>query len=115
MTLVTGTSVARSLHYEPGMRPRIIRRHRRDGLVEIRRARARDLVLTSDAFVLLGMLGGFFFFAVLLVMVLLLDPPFLALALWGVLAAAVEQRSAGHQPRISEASMTPTPPPGSAA
>ena len=95
------------------MRPNTISRRRRDGLVEIRRARARDVVLTSDAFVLLGMLGGFFFFAVALVIVLVFDPPFLAVALWGVLAAAVEHRTAARQPRIVEAHLTP--PPGSAA
>jgi hypothetical protein len=95
------------------MTPRIIRRRRRDGLVEIRRVRARDVVLTSDAFVLLGMLGGFFFFAALLVIVLVFDPPFLAIALWGVVAAAVEHRASQREPRIAEAHLTP--PPGSAA
>ena len=94
------------------MRPRIIRR-RRDGLVEIRRARARDIVLTSDAFVLLGMLGAFFCFAVILVAVLLFDPPVLAVALWAVLAAAVEHRATSRGARTVEAQASP--PPGSAA
>ena len=96
------------------MRPRIIRRRRRDGLVEIRRARARDVVVTSDAFVLLGMLGGFFFFAVLLFVVLVFDPPVLAVALWAIVAAAVEHRTSTRDTRVLEAHASPQPPPSAA-
>jgi hypothetical protein len=90
---------------------RLIRR-RRDGLVEIRRARARDLVVANDAIVLAALLAGFFFFAVLLVMTLVFDPPFLAVGGWVVLALAVEQR-ARRPSRL--APVPPSPPPRSAA
>jgi hypothetical protein len=87
------------------MAPRLIRR-RRDGLVEIRRARARDLVLTSDAFILLAMLAGFLFFTITLVMSLVFDPPFLLLAGWLVLAVFVEQRHTATR-HLAEARVSP--------
>jgi hypothetical protein len=93
------------------MGPRLIRR-RRDGLVEIRRLRARDVVLTADAAVLLGLLAGWFLLTVVLVIALVFDPPFLAVAAWFVLAAAVEHRRA-RTPRL--VAVAATPPPGSAA
>jgi hypothetical protein len=93
------------------MAPRLIHR-RRDGLVEIRRFRARDVVLSSDAAVLLGLLAAFFFLVVVLVLALVFDPPFLAVAGWLVLAAAVEHRRA-RAPRL--AAVRATRPPGSAA
>lgn len=83
------------------MAPRLIRR-RRDGLVEIRRARARDLMLNSDAVVLLAMLAGWLCFTVTLVMSLVFDPAFLLLAGWVVLALFVEQRHAAP-PRLAAA------------
>lgn len=88
------------------MAPRLIRR-RRDGLVEIRRARARDVVLSSDSMVLLGMLGGWLLFAVALVMSLVFDPPLLGVAAWAILAAAVDHRPRA-EPRLATA---PTSPP----
>ncbi len=94
------------------MRARPIRRRRRDGLVEIRRARARDVVLTFDSFVLLALLAGWFFFSVLLVMTLIFAPAFLGLAAWGVLLLVVDQK------RTRPAHLVPAaaePPPGSAA
>lgn len=87
------------------MAPRIIRR-RRDGLMEIRRARARDLVLTSDAVVLLGMLAGWVMFTVALVMSLVFDPPFLLIGGWFILALFVEHRRAGS-PRLATARISP--------
>lgn len=81
--------------------------------MEIRRARALDVVLTSDAFVLLGMLGGFCCFAALLVIALVFDPPVLAVAVWAVVAAAVEHRTAERTPDPVPAPVSPTP--GSAA
>jgi len=86
------------------MAPRLIRR-RRDGLVEIRRARARDLVLTSDAMVLLGMLAGWVLFTVTLVMSLVFDPPLLLVALWFIVALFVEHRRA-ETPRLATARIT---------
>lgn len=83
------------------MAPRLIRR-RRDGLVEIRRARARDLMLTSDAVLLLGMLGGWLLFTLTLVMALVFNPPLLLVAGWAILAAFVERRRAAH-PRLAPA------------
>ena len=68
--------------------------------------RARDIVLSSDAAVLLGMLAGWFILAVLLVIVLLFDPPFLAVPGWLVLALAVENRAA-RAPRAVEARVSP--------
>jgi hypothetical protein len=97
--------VARRLHYTIDMAPRLIRR-RSDGLVEIRRARARDLVLTSDAVVLLGMLAGWLLFTVTLVLSLVFDPPFLLLAGWFILALFVEQRRA-PEPRLATARGAP--------
>ncbi len=87
------------------MAPRLVRR-RRDGLVEIRRARARDLVVTSDAMVLLGMLAGWLLFMVVLVMSLVFDPPLLLVAAWFILAAFVEQRRAAS-PRLATARISP--------
>lgn len=83
------------------MAPRLIRR-RRDGLVEIRRARARDLVVVSDAMVLLGMLAGWLLFTVTLVMSLVFDPPLLLVALWFIVALFVEHR-AEATPRLAAA------------
>jgi type IV secretory pathway TrbD component len=83
------------------MGPRLIRR-RRDGLLEIRRTRARDLVLTSDTVVLSCLLAGWFLFAVLLVITLVWDPPLLGLAAWLIAYFAVEQwkrRPARSRPR----------------
>jgi hypothetical protein len=94
------------------MAPRLIRR-RRDGLVEIRRARARDLVSTSDTVVLLALLAGFLFFALVLVISLVFDPPFLAIAAWLVLVFAVDARRPRPALRLVEARVPP--PPGSAA
>jgi hypothetical protein len=93
------------------MTPRLIRR-RRDGLVEIRRVRARDVVLSSDAAVLLGLLAGFFFLTVVLVLALVFDPPFLAVGAWVVVFAAVERRRA-RSPRLVP--VRTAPPPGPAA
>ena len=93
------------------MGPRLIRR-RRDGLMEIRRLRARDIVITSDAAVLLGLLAGWFFLTVFLFMALVFDPPFLAVGAWLILALAVEHRRA-RTPRL--VAVAATPPPGSAA
>ncbi len=90
------------------MGPRLIRR-RRDGLVEIRRARARDLVLHSDAAVLLALLAAWLLLAVVLVMALVFDPPFLALAAWLVVALAVDQRQSRH-PKLAIVHVTPPPP-----
>lgn len=81
------------------MAPRLIRR-RHDGLVEIRQARARDLVPTSDAMVLLGMLAGWLLFTVVLVMSLVFDPPLLFVAGWFILALFVEHRRSGA-PRLA--------------
>jgi hypothetical protein len=81
------------------MTPRLVHR-RRDGLVEIRRARARDLVLTSDAAMLLALLAGWFLLVAILVMSLLFDPPFLAFPAWLVLVFAVEQRRARRPRRV---------------
>ena len=101
------------------MGPRLIRR-RRDGLLEIRRTRARDLVLTSDTIVLSCLLVGWFLFAVLLVITLLWDPPFLGHAAWLIAYFAVEQWKRRHprreprrRPRLTL--VTPAPPPDSAA
>ena len=77
-----------------------------DGLVEIRRARARDLVLTSDAVVLLGMLAGWVTFTVALVMSLVFDPPLLLVGGWFILALFVEQRRAAA-PRLAAAHISP--------
>jgi hypothetical protein len=93
------------------MAPRLIRR-RRDGLVEIRRFRARDILLSRDAAVLLGLLAGWFFLTVVLVLALVFDPPFLAVAAWLVLAAAVEHRRA-RSPRL--VAVPASRPPGPAA
>ncbi len=87
------------------MAPRLIRR-RRDGLVEIRHARARDLVLSSDSMVLLGMLAGWLLFAVALVLSLVFDPPLLGVAVWAVLAVAVDHRHA-RPPRLATARGSP--------
>jgi hypothetical protein len=87
------------------MAPRVIRR-RRDGLVEIRRARARDLVLTSDAMVLLAMLAGWLLFAMTLVLSLVFDPPLLLLAGWCILAVFVDQRRSAA-PRLVAARVPP--------
>jgi hypothetical protein len=87
------------------MAPRLIRR-RRDGLVEIRRARARDLMLTSDSVVLLGMLAGWILFTVTLVMSLVFDPPLLLVAGWFILALFVEHRRA-PAPRLAPAPISP--------
>jgi hypothetical protein len=99
------------------MGPRRIRR-RRDGLVEIRRARARDLVLTSDTAVLCYLLVGFFLFSVILVMTLLFDPPALLVAAWCILYFAVEQRRGSGRtgrtrrraPRLTVVPAAPSPP-----
>jgi hypothetical protein len=93
------------------MAPRLIRR-RSDGLVEIRKARARDLVLTSDAWVLLGMLAGWLLFTVTLVLSLVFDPPLLLVAVWLIVALFVEQR---RQPGAHLAAAHATPPIGPAA
>ncbi len=74
--------------------------------MEIRRARARDLVLTSDAMVLLGMLGGWLLFMVTLVMSLVFDPPLLLVAVWFIIALFVEQRRAPPA-RLVAARVTP--------
>lgn len=87
------------------MAPRLIRR-RRDGLVEIRRARARDLVLSSDSMVLLGMLAGWLLFTVALVLSLVFDPPLLGVAVWAVLAVAVDHRPRA-QPTLATAHVSP--------
>jgi hypothetical protein len=89
------------------MIPRLVRR-RSDGLVEIRPVRARDVVPASDAAVLLALLAGWLLLAAILVMSLVFDPPFLGLAAWFVLFAAVEQRRARH-PRLVQAHATPPP------
>ncbi len=91
------------------MGPRLIHR-RRDGLLEIRPTRARDLVLTSDTAVLFCMLAGWCLFAVLLVITLLFDPPFLALAAWLVLSLAVEHRRR-RVPRLAAVRAGPPPSP----
>jgi type IV secretory pathway TrbD component len=98
------------------MGPRLVRR-RRDGLFEIRRTRARDLVLTTDTAVLSCMLAGWFLFAVLLVMTLLWDPPFLGLAAWLIASIAVERWKRLHPPRRGPrlALVPAAPPPDSAA
>ena len=75
------------------MVPSLIRR-RRDGLVEIRRARARDVVLSSDAGVLLALFAGFLCLTLFLVMSLVFDPPFLAVLAWLIVALAVDRRQA---------------------
>lgn len=108
---ITPWPVARRLHHEQPMAPRLIRR-RRDGLVEIRSARARDLVLTSDAMVLLGMLAGWVLFTVTLVLSLVFDPPLLLVAGWFILALFVEQRRA---PAGRLVAARATPPIGPAA
>lgn len=87
------------------MAPRLVRR-RRDGLVEIRRARARDLVVTSDAMVLLGMLAGWLLFTVTLVMSLVFQPPLLLVAAWFILALFVEHRR-GETPHLATAHASP--------
>lgn len=94
-----------------GMGPRLIRR-RRDGLVEIRRARARDVVLSSDTAVLFAMLAGWLVFVGVLVFALVFDPPFLALASGGLLFFLLEQR---HNRPASLVPLQATPPRGSAA
>lgn len=94
------------------MAPRLIRRRRRDGLVEIRRVRARDLVLSSDSMVLLGMLAGWLLFTVALVLSLVFDPPLLGVAVWAVVAAAVDHR---HRSQASLATARVLPPIGPAA
>jgi hypothetical protein len=72
------------------MASRIVRR-RPDGLVEIRRRRARDVVATPDAAVLLALMGGWLIFSVALVVTLVTSPILLAmtggfvlLGAWGV-------------------------------
>lgn len=87
------------------MAPRVIRR-RRDGLVEIRRARARDLVVASDAAVLLGMLAGWVLFTVTLVMSLVFDPPLLLVGGWVILAFFVEHRRTAT-PRLAPVRVPP--------
>lgn len=57
---------------------RIVRR-RPDGLVEIRRRRARDVVATPDAAVLLALMIGWVLFAVTLVVTLVTSPILLAM------------------------------------
>ncbi len=94
------------------MASRLIRR-RSDGLVEIRRARARDLVSTSDTLILLCLLAGFVLLTLVLVMSLVFDPAFLAIAGWLVLILFVDARSARPALRLQEAHVPP--PPGSAA
>ena len=47
------------------MLPLLVRR-RPDGLVQIRRVRAADVVLTSDTATILALFAGFVFFAILL-------------------------------------------------
>jgi len=57
---------------------RIVRR-RPDGLVEIRRRRARDVVATPDAVVLLALMGAFLLFCAALVVTLVTSPILLAM------------------------------------
>jgi Flp pilus assembly protein TadB len=96
------------------MGPRLLRR-RRDGLLEIRRARARDLVSGTDAIVLSCLLAGWLLFVVLLVMTLVFDPPFLALAVWVIASLAIEQhrkrRPARLAPRLALVHAAPPPDP----
>jgi hypothetical protein len=102
------------------MGPRLIRR-RRDGLLEIRRTRARDLVLTSDTAVLSCLLAGWFLFTALLVITLVWDPPLLGLAAWLIAYFAVEQwkrqrpERRRRRPRPPLALVSPPQPPDSAA
>lgn len=91
------------------MAPRLIRR-RSDGLVEIRRARARDLLSTSDTIVLLALLAGWFFLTLLLVIALVFEPPILAIAAWLVLMLFVEARRSRPALRLAEAHVPPRPP-----
>lgn len=88
------------------MASRIVRR-RPDGLVEIRRRRARDIVVTPDAAVLLALMGGWLLFVAVLVVTLVISPILLAmtggfvlLGAWGVAIS-----------RPATLSIAPAPPP----
>ncbi len=83
-------------------------RRRHDGLVEIRRARWRDLVLTSDAAVLLGMLAGWLLFVATLVMALVFAPLAIGVAALLVLLF-VADGGARSAPRLVEAPVPPPP------
>lgn len=67
-----------------------VARRRPDGLMEIRRRRARDVVATADAAVLLALMAGWLAFSALLIVTLITSPILLAmtggfvlLGLWG--------------------------------
>lgn len=74
--------------------------------MEIRQARARDLMPASDTVVLLGMLAGWLLFTVTLVMSLVFDPPLLLVGGWFILALFVEHRRA-VAPRLAPVRMPP--------
>jgi hypothetical protein len=75
------------------MLPLLVRR-RPDGLMQIRRLRAADVVLSSDTATILALFAGFVLFAFLLFLTLVFDPPFLGVGAWAILLAAVESRRA---------------------
>jgi len=69
------------------MLPLLVRR-RPDGLMQIRRLRAADVVLSSDTATILALFAGFVFFAILLFLTLVFDPPFLGVGAWAIRAHA---------------------------
>ena len=99
------------------MAPLLVRR-RPDGVTQIRRLRASDVVLTADTKTLFMLFGGFVTFTVLLFMTLVFDPPLLAVGLWAIVAVAVDMgrfrsgsRRAPRPPVLRVVSGSTPPPP----
>jgi hypothetical protein len=95
------------------MAPPLIRRRRADGIVEIRPRRARDLVASPDAAVLLGLLALFLLFAAALVATLVASPILVGVAIAFVLATACADALARAREPVRAPSPSPSPSPTS--
>ncbi|ABS24807.1 hypothetical protein [Anaeromyxobacter sp. Fw109-5] len=98
------------------MRPRVARK-RSDGIIQIRRRRPSDALLTRDVARLGLLMGGWALFTAALVGALLLDVGVTSLViLLGIagVSAAVAMTRAAHVDEAVHGAPTPPPPPGRA-